>query len=114
MARPLRTLGGAALVIVTLSGVVGDAQLSPQQADPQRPSPPQPSADAQQPPVFRAGINYGRVDAIITDRAGNAVTDLKASDFEVTEDGKPQTIDTFKLVKLDGGSIPTADGPPKP
>ena len=36
---------------------------------------------------------------------GNPVADLKQSDFEVTEDGKPQKIETFKLVKLDGGLI---------
>ena len=38
----------------------------------------------------------------------------QADDFEVTEDGKPQTVETFKLVKLDGGLMPTTDGPPQP
>jgi VWFA-related protein len=113
MARPLRTLGGAALVAFALAGSVGTAQQStPPQTDQQGQTSPPPGDNPAQ-PIFRAGINYVRVDAIITDKAGNAVTDLKAADFTVTEDGKPQTIDTFKLVKLDGGVLPTPDGPPR-
>ncbi len=70
-----------------------------------------PPADA---PVFRGGIDYVRVDVIVTDKAGNAVSDLKASDFEIVEDGAPQTIESFKLVELNGGLIQGADGPPRP
>ena len=65
-------------------------------------------------PLFRTGIDFVRVDVIVSDRNGNAIADLKQSDFDVTEDGKPQSVETFKLVKLDGGSMPTADGPPRP
>ena len=65
-------------------------------------------------PVFRAGINYVRVDVIVSDKNGANVSDLKQSDFEVLEDGKPQTIDNFKFIKLDGGAVPTEDGPPRP
>jgi len=82
--------------------------LAAQQA-PQQP-PPDP---ATQPPVFRAGINYVRVDVIISDKNGNPVADLQASDFDVSEDGKPQKIDTFKLVKLDGGTAESQKEPPK-
>ena len=38
----------------------------------------------------------------------------KQSDFEVTEDGKPQTIETFKLIKLDGGTAESPNEPPRP
>ena len=48
----------------------------------------------------------------MSDRNGNPVADLKQSDFEVVEDGKPQTVETFKLIKLDGGAVPTSDGNP--
>jgi hypothetical protein len=41
----------------------------------------------QAPPTFRNGINFVRVDATITDKKGQPVTDLKQADFEVTEDG---------------------------
>src|ERR1700724_2586272 len=73
------------------------------QAKPQPPPPPPPQtppADPTQPPVFRTGINFVRVDVIISDKAGNPVADLTAADFDVNEDGKPQKIETFKLVKL--------------
>ena len=51
-------------------------------------------------PVFRSDINFVRVDVIVTDRQGNPVHDLKQEDFEVTEDGKPQSIQTFKLINV--------------
>src|SRR3954463_6718232 len=38
-------------------------------------------------PVFRAGINFVRVDVIVTDKNGNPVGDLKPEDFEITEEG---------------------------
>lgn len=66
---------------------------------PQTP-PPVPPAQAEQVPTFRADINFVRVDVIVTDRQGNPVHDLRQEDFEVTEDGKPQAIQTFKLVNV--------------
>ena len=54
-----------------------------------------------------------RVDVIVTDKTGQTVADLKQSDFQVTEDNKPQALETFKLIKLDGGRVPGADGPPQ-
>ena len=62
-----------------------------------------PAAPAQpeQPiPIFRADINFVRVDVIVSDRQGNPVHDLTQEDFEVTEDGKPQVIQTFKLINI--------------
>ncbi len=64
-------------------------------------------------PVFRAGINFVRVDVIVSDKNGTSVADLKQSDFEVTEDGKPQSVETFKFIKLDGGTLPSSEGPPR-
>jgi VWFA-related protein len=116
MSRSIRTsfalLTLAALV--AFSGSRGDAQSqgaakpAAQQQTPQPADPPQP-----QPPVFRSGINFVRVDAIITDKAGNSVNDLQQADFDVLEDGKPQKIDTFKLIKLDGGVQDAIKEPPK-
>ena len=54
-----------------------------------------------------------RVDVIISDKAGNPVADLTQADFDVSEDGKPQKIDTFKMVKLDGGRNDSMKVPPK-
>jgi VWFA-related protein len=131
MARVFRFIS-AAVVLLLVLGVHGDAQQQPSQPSrpagqqqpagqppagqqpagqqpPAQPAPP----DQQQPPTFRAGINYVRVDVIITDKNGNQIADLKESDFEVSEDGKPQKIDAFKLVKLDGGRAEAIKEPPK-
>src|SRR6185503_19026458 len=62
-----------------------------------------PSPDSrQEPPTFRGGINAVRVDAVVTDKDGKQVLDLTADDFDITEGGKKQQIDTFKLVAVDG------------
>lgn len=81
---------------------------SPAQEPPDRQTPNQPQAPPT--PIFRTGINFVRVDVIVSDRSGGAVADLKQSDFEVTEDGKPQAIEAFKLIRLDGGTTPSPDG----
>ena len=57
--------------------------------------------DAQQ-PVFRGGIDFVRVDVIVSDKKAQPVTDLTQADFEVLEDGKPQSIEQFRLIKVDG------------
>ena len=57
-------------------------------------------ASAPQQPTFKVQVDYVEVDALVTDRAGAAVSDLKKEDFQVFEDGKPQTITTFSLVNI--------------
>ena len=48
----------------------------------------QPSPDD----VVRITTNLVQIDAVVTDKAGNPIKDLTASDFEVLQDGKPQKI----------------------
>ena len=48
-------------------------------------------------PRFRAGTNLVRVDAYVS-KDDVAVTDLKVEDFEVYEDDKLQTVESFQLV----------------
>jgi hypothetical protein len=55
---------------------------------------------AQQPPI-RTGINFVRVDVIVTDGKGEPVLDLKPEEFTVTEDNKPQKVEQFSVVKID-------------
>ena len=116
-----KSTSAAALLFLVIAR--GHAQAPQQQQPPQQQSGGQQTGqqqtagqagqDPQQPPTFRAGINYVRVDVIITDKAGNNVGDLQQSDFEVVEDGKPQKIESFKLVKLDGGKADAIKEPPK-
>ncbi len=63
-----------------------------------------PPAQDATPPTFRLGANYVRVDAYPT-RNGEPAADLVRADFELLEDGVPQTITQFERVSLQ----PTTD-----
>jgi VWFA-related protein len=78
-----RFLGLTALasVVSVLDPIAGGQQ----PADPQR-------------PVFRAGAHFVRVD-VYPVRDGRPMTGLKAEDFELLEDGKPQTIESFEFIE---------------
>jgi VWFA-related protein len=102
--RTCLAAGAALLLVLETSGVAQQPAQQPAQPPPDQ---------AQQPPIFRAGINYVRVDVIISDKNGNPVADLQPADFDVFEDNKLQKIDTFKLVKLDGGTQESMKEPPK-
>ena len=45
--------------------------------------------------VFRAGVELTTFGVTVTDRKGNIVADLSQADFEILEDGKPQSIKYF-------------------
>jgi VWFA-related protein len=55
-----------------------------------------------------AGVVH--IDVIAADAAGRAVDNLKAADFDLREDGTPQSIDDVRFVKIDGGAY--GDEPP--
>jgi VWFA-related protein len=115
MRRELLALLTIAVAAATLGAQQPPAQQPPAQPPasqqppppPPQPAPSQPAA-GQQPPVFRAGTNQVRVDVTVIDRKGDPVTNLTREDFEVREDGIPQTIDTIKLVEA-SGEAPTDD-----
>ena len=64
------------------------------------PPPPPPAQPSQQQPTFKVRVDYVEVDVVVTDRQGNLVRDLKKEDFQVLEDGKGQTINTFTQVDI--------------
>ena len=83
---------------------------APGQAPPaQTPAAPGAPAGAQQPapqpPAFRTGINFVRVDALVTDNKGNAVENLTQDDFEVYEDNKLQKVESFRYIKVEGNPL---------
>lgn len=45
--------------------------------------------------VFRAGIDLVHVGVVVTDKSGAPVLGLTAEDFQITEDGKSQTVKFF-------------------
>ena len=71
-------LGTSAIAAVVLSGMVA----------------------AQQPPMFRSGVELIEVDATVLDRDGNPIPDLRAADFSVTVDGEPRTVVQAQFISL--------------
>jgi VWFA-related protein len=73
-------------------------------------APPQPPASPQQQPplTFKVEVNYVEIDAIVTDASGNLVQGLTKEDFQVFENGKPQTLSVFSQVAI---PVERADAP---
>ncbi len=54
----------------------------------------------QAPPTFRVQVEYVEVDAVVRDKSGRFLSDLKREDFEIYEDGKRQDIANVELVDM--------------
>jgi len=94
-------------LLLLLASAPGAAQQPPAPPPPsaQTPAPgSEPAAAAPGPvqPTFRGSIELVRVDAFVTGKGGKPVTDLTIADFEILEDGKPQKIEQFKTINVDG------------
>ena len=108
-----------AVTLGLIQGGTSRSQAAQQGGAPQE-SGAQPAGSAEQPqqgdnpqqPTFRAGVNFVRVDVMVHDGKGQPITDLPQTDFEVLEDGKPQTIEQFRLIRVDGNPRP-GDPPPR-
>ena len=112
--------GLAGLVLMVGVLTVGAQQPTPQ--EPSRPTQQAPPSTAPQPPAdqqpertqqapIRSGINFVRVDVIVSDGKGQPVGDLKAEDFSVSEDGKAQKVESFSVIKIDNVAQATDDRP---
>jgi VWFA-related protein len=83
-------------------------------AQQQPPPPPPQKPDEQKRPtpkdsdldVVKITTNLVQIDAVVTDGRGKRVTDLRADEVEMLEDGKPQTITNFSYI--DVGTAPIA------
>src|SRR3954454_16211200 len=71
--------------------------LSAQQPAPQSPAPAAPRGSIK----FEASTQLVVEDIIVKDKSGNPITGLKASDFVVLEDGKPQKIAFLEFQSLE-------------
>jgi VWFA-related protein len=85
---------------LALLGILGATALLAGQTSPER---------QHNTPTFKAGVEYVEVDAVITNAQGTLITDLTKDDFQVFEDGKPQTISAFSVV-----NVPVGIGPATP
>jgi VWFA-related protein len=80
MVRHLRLVSGLALLLLVAGAVLRAGQAPT--------------------PTFRVSVDYVEVDVLVTDQQGNYVRDLKKEDFQIFEDGKPQTLSNFVPVVI--------------
>jgi len=62
--------------------------------------------------TFGVKVNAIVINASVTDKSGNPVTDLTVRDFKLYEDGEPKNIQTFALESIDPpelGTLPVAN-----
>ena len=64
--------------------------------------------------VLRQTVRRVRVDVVVTDALGHAITGLQASDFHVAENGKPQSIRQFEWHSEDALESAAPKRPPLP
>jgi VWFA-related protein len=55
------------------------------------------SLAAQQPAVYKAGVDLVTFGVTVLDKKGNLVTDLTRDDFAIVEDGRPQTLENLAI-----------------
>ncbi len=77
-----------ALILGIATAVVAGAQ-----------TPGPPAAASGQNPSFKAAAEETVLDVVVRDKKGRLVTDLKQSDFSVTDNGEPKTIKSFRIVE---------------
>jgi VWFA-related protein len=84
-----------------------------QQPEAPKPKPSPPASGSQQPlpadddDVVKITTNLVQVDAVITDKSGRQITDLRPEEVEIREDGKPQKITHLSYVALDSAEAST-------
>ncbi len=62
-------------------------------------------------PSIRVSTHYVLVDAVVTDKAGKPITDLKPGEFKIKENGKEQKLASFSLERS-GAAVQAEQLPP--
>jgi VWFA-related protein len=79
-----------AMGLLTMGALVCPPALSQQPAAP---------APVAQPPTVKTSVEEVLLDIIVRDKKGKPITDLKAQELTVIDNGAPQTITSFRLVR---------------
>src|SRR5439155_24941671 len=100
------------LLIATLIAQVSPSSFAQQSTPSQSPSPQTPQAQKpEEVDVVRITTNLVQVDAVVTDKSGKVVTDLKPEEVQIFEDGRQQKITHFTYYVAER---PPAEKPAKP
>src|SRR5215470_15959147 len=95
------------LVIALLVGLHCVTVSFSQQPVPSPPAPPQQSKpDSQKPTpedldVVKITTNLVQIDAVVTDKKGQRITDLRSDEIEMLEDGRSQKVTNFSYITLE-------------
>jgi VWFA-related protein len=81
--------------LVCAFALIAPSLLNPQASTP--PAAPPSSSQVETPPVLRTAARLVLLDVVVTDPQHAFVPGLKASDFTVLEDGKPQSVSGFAV-----------------
>lgn len=102
--RPSSALLTIILLVIPLSAFAQDKPGEAHQPDSQKRAQEKQAASPED--VVRISVTLVQLDAVVTDKKGNPVTNLQKDDFEIYEDGKRQLITNFSFV-----STPTPASP---
>jgi VWFA-related protein len=94
--------------LIFLFGLLLSLPILGQQPDSTKPQPTPAPSEPQQPSrsgdddVVRITTNLVQIDAVVTDRNGNLIRDLRQDEIQIFEDGHQQKITNFSLVTVEG------------
>ncbi len=88
------------LIILLAVGLTAVAQPPASQTPPSQTPPRQTTEPARGDLVFSVTSTLVQIDAVVLDKKGRQVTDLRPEDFEVLIDGKPQKITNFSYIRV--------------
>src|SRR5437588_7321973 len=80
----------------------------------QQPTPTPSPAEESEEDVVRITTNLVQFDAVVTDKKGNPVTDLRPEDFEVYANGRKQPVTNFSYISVEAGGPTTTSPTPRP
>jgi len=63
--------------------------------------------------VVKITTNLVQIDAVVTDKSGHRITDLRPDEVDMLEDGKSQKITNFSYVSLEPKLLEASNPPPK-
>jgi VWFA-related protein len=102
--RSLPALALALQLSISAVGQTPSPQTQPSSSSPAPTSSQQPQTDED---VVKISTRLVQVDAVVSDKSGQPVTDLKPDEVQIFEDGRPQKITHFSYVVADSSSPAT-------
>ena len=102
-------------LIISLAILAGSAfaQVTIPAQEPAKPQPLLKQEEQEPEQVFRINTKLVQIDVVITGKGNAHVDDLKEEDFELSVDGKKQSLSYFRLVKIPVNTTATEEKPKK-